>query len=54
MRPREYGLTFAAITAVILIIELIVGDKLSGLVVATALCVATGGTLGVAYRRSRK
>jgi uncharacterized membrane protein len=53
MRPRQYVLTFAAIAAGILIIELIVGDKLSSSVVFIALCIAAGGTLGVSYRRHR-
>lgn len=53
MRPSEYAGTFAVIAVVILVIELLAGDSLSGWVVVLALCVAAGGTLGVAFRRNK-
>ena len=54
MQAYRYILMFAGIAAVILIIELIGGHRLSGSAVVLALGVATGGTLGIAYRRQRR
>ena len=52
MQPHQYIGTFVLIGALILLIELILlGDRFSGSVVVTSVCVAVGGTLGVAYRR---
>jgi len=52
MHPREYIGTFALIGAAILLIQLVLlGDSFSGSVALTSVCVAVGGTLGVAYRR---
>lgn len=54
MALRQYVLTFTVIAAVTLIIGLIAADQLSGSVVAGALCVGAGGTVGVSYRRHRR
>jgi hypothetical protein len=49
----RYLLMFAAIAAVVVSIEVIGGHRLSASVVFLALCVAVGGTVGIAYRRQR-
>lgn len=49
----RYLLMFAGIAAVVVSIEVIGGHGLSGSMVFLALCVAAGGTLGIAYRRQR-
>jgi len=52
MQPHPYVSIFVLIVLVILVIELtLLGDKFSASVVVTSLCVAAGGTLGIAYRR---
>lgn len=52
MRPRQYIGTFVLIGALILAVELVLlGESFSGVVVVTSLCMAAGGTFGVAYRR---
>lgn len=55
MQPHQYLCTFVLIASLILVIELVLlGDSFSGSVVVTSLCVAAGGTLGVAYRRGAR
>lgn len=52
MQPHQYAGIFVLIGSLMLVIELVLlSDSLSGSVVVTSLCVAAGGTLGVAYRR---
>jgi hypothetical protein len=52
MQPHQYIGIFVLLAAVMLVIQLaVIGDNFSGSVVATSLCVAAGGMLGVAYRR---
>ena len=52
MHSYRYALTFAEIAAAMLIVELILGHALSGSVVFLALCIAAGGTVGVAIRHN--
>jgi hypothetical protein len=54
MQLRQYIGTFVLIALLMLVIELVgLASSVSGAVIVTALCVAAGGTLGVAYRRHR-
>jgi hypothetical protein len=52
MQPYQYVGIFVLLAALMLVVQLaVIGDNFSGSVVATSLCVAAGGMLGVAYRR---
>jgi hypothetical protein len=52
MQPHQYIGIFVLLVALLLVIQLaVIGDNFSETVVATSLCVAAGGILGVAYRR---
>jgi hypothetical protein len=47
-------LAFVGVAVVMILLQLIVGESLSGSVVFLAICVATGVSVGASIRRQRR